>query len=259
MEPKEPYEFDFAISFSAESRSVAKELADQLSVRGAVVFYDDSYLARLLGKRLDREFARVFGAGTRFFVPIVSTTYAERVWPQYEWTIARNEAENRQEEFILPLRVDDSLLVGLPDTVGYLDLRCHPVNKVTDLLIEKLGGSMLAMARQPGEQTWLAAFGLLIQDLLGDENLPPETPLDYARLCDWLTEDLKGRLVQTALVAPRLTEDARDGETFSLRVAFEWDPSKGPLKFGDLEWWELLELLPKDQIYDSASNGEGVG
>ena len=29
-------------------------------------------------------------------------------------------------------------------------------------------------------------------------------------------------------------------------------PSKGPLQLGDLGWWELLELLPYNQIYDSA-------
>ena len=259
IEAKKMYEFDFAISFSKECRAVAKELAEQLTARGAAVFYDDSYRARLLGKRLDHEFAWVFGAGTRFFVPIVSAFYAERVWPQHEWAIARHEAENRQEEFILPLRVDDSLLVGLLDTVGYVGLRRRSVNKVADLLIEKLGGSADALARQLGEQTWVAAFGLLIQDLLDSEDLPPGAPSGYARLCDWLTEDLEGRLARTPLGDPRLTEDARNGETFSLRVAFEWAPFKGPLEFGGLGWWELLELLPHDQVYDAASNVEGVG
>ena len=256
---QKPYEFDYAISFSAEYRSVAKELAEQLNKRGAVAFYDASYGARLWGKRLDCEFAWVFGVGTRFFVPIVSASYAERPWPQHEWTIATREAENRQEEFILPLRVDDSLLVGLPDTLGYVDLRRHSVDEVADLLIKKLGGSTVAMARPRGEQTWVAAFGLLIQDLLDSEDLPLEAPSDYATLCDWLTEDLKGRLDRAFLPDPRLTEDARNGETFTLRVAFEWGPSKGPLEFGELGWWELLELLPYDQIYDSADKVDGGG
>ena len=69
---KTPYKFDFAISFSGEDRSVAEGLTEQLVERGAVVFYDESYLGSLLGKRLDLEFADVFGAGTQFFVPIVS-------------------------------------------------------------------------------------------------------------------------------------------------------------------------------------------
>ncbi len=256
---KKPYKFDFAISFSGEDRSVAEELAGQLVERGAVVFCDKFYRGSLLGKRLDLEFDGVFGAGTQFFVPIVSASYVERPWPQYEWNVAKREAEKRREEFILPVRLDDSLLVGLLDTVCYLDLRCHPVSEVADLLIEKLGGSTAVMNRQLGEQTWVAAFGLLTQGLLDCENIPPEVSSSYARLCDWLTEDLKGRLARIPLADPRITEDARNGETFGLRVAFEWGPSKGPLQLGDLGWWELLELLPYDQIYDSASNVENFG
>ena len=251
--------FDFAISFSAEYRSVAKELADRLHQRGAAVFYDDFYRAHLLGKRLDRVFAWVFADGTRFFVPIVSASYVNSIWPQHEWTIARHEAKNRQEEFILPIRVDDSLLFGLPDTVCYVDLRHHTVDTVADLLIEKLGGSMITKARPHGDQTWVAAFSLLTQNLLDSEDLPPEAPLDYASLCDWLTENLEARLASTSLVNPRLTEDARNGETFSLRVAFEWGPARGPMEFGDLGWWELMEVLPYEEVYDSTSNNESGG
>ena len=65
-------------------------------------------------------------------------------------------------------------------------------------------------------------------------------------------------MTRTFLVDLRLTEDARNGETFGLRVSFEWGPSKGPLEFGELGWWELLELLPYNQVYDPESNVEGV-
>ena len=250
--------FDFAISFSADCRSVAKELAERLHLRGAAVFYDEFYRAHLLGKRLDREFAWVFADGTRFFVPIVSASYANSTWPQHEWSIAKHEAKNRQEEFILPVRVDDSLLLGLPDTVCYVDLRHHTLDTVADLLIEKLSGSTM-MARPHGDQTWVAAFSLLIQNLLDSEDLPPDAPLDYASLCDWLTENLKARLTSSSLVNPRLTEDARNGETFGLRVAFEWGPARGPMEFGDLGWWELMEVLPYGEVYASASNNERGG
>ena len=245
------YEFDYAISFSGECRYIAEELAEQLYVRGAAVFYDESYRADLLGKRLDHEFAWVFGAGTRFFVPIVSAVYADKSWPQYEWAIARREAAKRQGEFILPLRMDDALLVGLADAVSYVDLRRYSVKKVADLLIEKLRNAGAAVASQLKDQAWVATLGILMQDILDSEDLPPEAPSSYAGLCDWLTEDLKCRLARTSLVDPQLTEDARDGETLSLRVAFKWGPSKGPLTFSELGWWALLELQPQNHVYDS--------
>ena len=110
-----------------------------------------------------------------------------------------------------------------------------------------------------GDQTWVAAFSLLTQNLLDSEYLPPEAPLDYASLCDWLTENLEARLASTSLVNPRLIEDARNGETFGLRVAFEWGPARGPMEFGDLWWWELMEVLPYEEVYDSTSNNESGG
>lgn len=244
------YSFDFAISFSAESREVARELAKLLVERGARVFYDDYFLAHLLGKRLDSEFSWAFGAGTRYFVPIVSSTYVERSWPQYEWSVAKHEAEKRKEEFILPLRIDDSHLVGLPDNVGYLDLRGRCLNEVAELLLDKLGGARVAMTLPQREQNWVATFGLLIEKL-STEELPPEAPSDYARLCNWLTEELLRRLSQTSLTDLRIIEDARDGETYSIRMSFEWDPSIGPLDFGEMGWWELLELLPYSQLSKS--------
>ena len=190
----------------------------------------------------------MFGAGTRFFVPIVSAFYAERSWPQYEWAVARREAAKRREDFILPLRMDDAILVGLADTVSYLDLRRHSVDKVADFLLEKLGSIRAATARGLGEQTWVGTLGLTVQDLLDSDNLALEAPSGYANLCDWLAEDLEGRLARTSLVDPRITEDARNGETLSVRVAFEWGPAKGPLTFGDLGWWALLELQPHNHV-----------
>lgn len=244
------YSFDFAISFSRDCRSVAKELRDHLVARGAAVFYDDSFLEHLLGKRLDHEFSWTFGAGTQFFVPIVSAAYAERPWPQYEWSIAKREAEKRQEEFILPLRVDDSLLVGLPDTVSYLDLRRISLNEVAEILIHKRAGSTVAITHPRRNQDWVATFGLRMEDLGGGE-LPPEAPSDYASLCDWLTEELMDRLNQTSLLVIRFIEDARDGETLSVRVSFKWNPSEGALDFGEMGWWEPLELLPYDEVYEA--------
>ena len=44
----------------------------------------------------------------------------------------------------------------------------------------------------------------------------------------------------------RMIEDSRTGETISIRLGFEWDLSKESLNFGDMGWWELLELAPHE-------------
>ena len=242
------YTFDFAISFSHECREQARKLAELLEEQGAIVFYDHSFLEHLLGKRLNDELAWVFGGATRYFVPFVSAGYSTRPWPQYEWSIGKLEAERREEEFILPLRVDDSLLLGLLDTVCYLDLRVIGLEEVADLLIRKLQGSTASVCTGSNKGEWVVTFGVNMDDLLAEE-LPTDAPSKTPWLYDWLIEDLVNRLTQGVLSAARVVEDLRTGEMLSVRLMFTWDPSEGPLDFGEVAWWELLELLPYDAVY----------
>ena len=248
------YIFDFAISFSGESRSDAKKLTQLLVDKGADVFYDNAFLEHLLGKRLDKELSWVFGAATHFFVPFVSAEYARKPWPQYEWSIAKQEEERRQEEFILPLRVDDTLLVGLPDTVCYLDLRSVKLCEVADILFRKLEASAVVSGRAARSCHWIVTFGLLMETL-GELELPAGAPVEVPTLYDWLTKDLVNRFARQSLTQARVIEELRTGETLSVRLGFAWNPSRGALDFGDLEWWELLELVPYEDVYGKADGG----
>lgn len=242
------YAFDFALSFSGECRSLAKELSELLVERGASVFYDNSFLEHLFGKRLDDAFSGTFGEKTRFFVPFVSSGYAERPWPQYEWGVAKSEAERRDEEFILPLRVDDTQIFGLPDTVCYLDLREMELAEVANVLIAKLEASIVSREATTQGRKWVATFGVLLEKLRVEE-LPANAPADLPMLYDWLTEDLMDRLDRTSMLHVRMLDDLRDGEQLSIRLGFEWDLSKEALNFGDRGWWELLELVPHEEIF----------
>lgn len=243
------YIFDFAISFSRECRYLARKLADLLEERGAIVFYDHSFAEHLLGKQLDDEFGWIFGEATRYFVPFVSEGYKNRPWPQYEWNVATLEEARREQEFVLPLRVDDSLLVGLPFTVSYLDLRDVELGEVADILIRKLEGSTREDRTSPRKGKWVVTFGINLEEL-HDQRKPPEAPSDTPRFYDWLTDGLVKRLRQgTALSAVRVVEDLRTGETLSVRLQFTWDPGGGALDIGDVAWWELLELSPYDAVY----------
>lgn len=256
MNQSKEYEFDFAISFAGSQRHIAERLAKRLKEREprCIVFCDSSYRSRLLGKRLDQEFGWTFGEGTRFFVPIVSKEYTQRDWPQLEWSIARRESRQRLHEFILPLRFDDSLLLGLSDNIGYLDLHEHSLEEVVSILLEKLEEHADITSREVATGTWIATFGLVIEELVESGSLPITAPRYYPHLCDWLEDDLMGRLELASILHPRMTEaSARDGETLSVRIAFEWTPMETPLDFGELVWWDVLELVPYSDVYGEES------
>ena len=46
-----------------------------------------------------------------------------------------------------------------------------------------------------------------------------------------------------------VTDDGRDGECFTVRVAFRWTEKDGPLDFGDVKWWSVLELDPYEEVF----------
>ncbi len=238
------FKFDFAISYAGENERVAESLAGLLAKYGAGVYYARHFQTRLLGRRMSGEFGAVFGPGTRFFVPIVSEHYARKEYPQYEWEIAVRESKKRKKEFILPLRLDDTPLVGLPMDVGFLNLKEINVDEAARRLIAKLPTS-----RQLWPQHWVATFGLIIEELLQQELLPESAPKQYVPLCDWLTEDLLERLQAQGLRDLQFLQDDRDGETLSVRVGFTWTTREKPIAVECVPWWDILEIIPYKEAY----------
>ena len=105
-------------------------------------------------------------------------------------------------------------------------------------------------------ELWVATFGLAIEELLENWELPPSAPrgypipLQYVYLCDWLEKDLDERLRAGPIKEFSYPEASqRTGETLSVRIAFKWRPTEEPLDFGELEWWEVLEVVPFEQVY----------
>jgi hypothetical protein len=249
MATEEERTFDFAISYAGEDRAVAETLANLLVAHGFRVFYFKWAQARLLGEDFRHVAISAFGAGTAFFVPLISKHYAEKDGPQFEWDIAIREKHRRQSAFILPLRLDDTLLLGLPGSVVYLDLREVSLEQAA----EGLAGKCAPRPRRAsGRSCLVATFGVVVDDLLERGVLPEGVPREYPFLSDWLEEDLLYRLSRAPITNVQMTEaSSRDGECLSVRVSFEWDPHSGALHFGALDWWETLEVAPYDEIYPS--------
>lgn len=70
----------------------------------------------------------------------LSEAYPERDWTTFEFEVGKNASGKRTEDYLLPLIVGESrpAIVGLPSTVGHLDLASRSVEDVADLMVEKL-------------------------------------------------------------------------------------------------------------------------
>jgi hypothetical protein len=113
-------------------------LAEQLRSAGFAVFYYEFYPEYLWGKNLVTTFDEIFRKRSRYCVIFVSKEYRDRVWTSHELRSAQARAiEEKGNEYILPIRIDDTELDGLPPTIGYLPVDMG-IQKIGGLLIKKL-------------------------------------------------------------------------------------------------------------------------
>jgi len=135
---KHSMEYDFTLSFAGEDRAYADALAKILNMRGARVFYDKYEEADLLGKDLYQHLQFIYRDSAKFCVIFLSKDYERKLWTQHELKQAQARAFLQQEEYILPIKIDDTEIPGINSTVGYVDLRSKTVEEIADLLMAKL-------------------------------------------------------------------------------------------------------------------------
>ncbi|MHA2275600.1 MAG: TIR domain-containing protein [Candidatus Kariarchaeaceae archaeon] len=104
----------------------------------AKVYYDRYFEGEMLGKKLTNFFQQKYGKDARYVIILISKEYPLKDWTNWELSIARDEAKQRKEEFILPIRLDDTKILGIHDDIGFIDLREKSIEETVDILIEKL-------------------------------------------------------------------------------------------------------------------------
>ena len=134
-------EHDVVLSFAGEDRKYAKELADILKTTGYSCFYDENELANLWGKNLYDYLSSVYKDRARYCVMFLSKHYERKLWTNHERQMAQARAFQENREYILPVRLDDTEIPGIPPTVGYLDLRSMTIEEVYEALVMKLSGT----------------------------------------------------------------------------------------------------------------------
>lgn len=144
------FEYDVAISFAGEQRDEAEAIADCLRDSGIKVFYDKYETANLWGKDLYEHLSDVYQNKARYCLMLVSAAYADKVWTTLERRNAQARALIQKGEYILPVRFDETAIPGLPDTVAYLAFDENGVQRISALLIQKLGSPVELSVSLPG-------------------------------------------------------------------------------------------------------------
>jgi integrase len=132
--------YDIALSFASEQRALAEQLAARLRAAGVRVFYDKDSKAELWGKNLVDHLHDIYCDRARFCVVFVSKEYVRKGWTNHERKAAQERVFREVSgEYLLPIRVDDAILPGLPETVGYVSIT-DGIHEIARTLLEKLDG-----------------------------------------------------------------------------------------------------------------------
>lgn len=133
-----PYPYDVAVSFSGDVRSKVEEFVRALQQRGLSVFYDFDQQAMLWGQDLRLLLSQIYSTEALYMVVFLSEMYPERDWTEFEVSIGKTAAKKRTQEYLLPVIVDDTKVVGIADTIGHVDLRKVEIERAADMLAEKV-------------------------------------------------------------------------------------------------------------------------
>jgi TIR domain len=152
------FEFDVALSFAGEDRTHAECLANLLRKSHVRVFYDEFVKATLWGKDLYQHLEIIYKDKARYCVVFVSASYIQKNWTKHELRQAQARSFTSDREYILPLRIDDTVLPGLAPTIGYLDLRSTTLTQVVLLLLEKLEMPTDDLGEEVARANWEGDF-----------------------------------------------------------------------------------------------------
>lgn len=130
--------YDVALSFAGEDRGYVEQVAGLLRERGVSVFYDRFEEAEMWGKDLYTFLSDLYHQRARFTVVFISKFYVQKRWTTHERKAAQAKAFNQNDEYILPVRFDDTEIPGVLPTTAYVDARNRSPQDLAALVLAKL-------------------------------------------------------------------------------------------------------------------------
>jgi hypothetical protein len=248
------FKYDIAVSFAGEDRAVVEEFVNALAANDISVFYDSWEQAQLWGKDLYQHLDLIYRQAAQYCVIFISESYVRKAWTRHELRSAQARAFQQNSEYILPIKLDDTELPGLPNTIAYLDLRQTSLTEIVNTLFEKIG-----VAKKPN----VAEISKLVTSGNNEDRLLALSQIAIFRLKDLLDvtieimlNDVSSNLRERAAWALDNLNDERalsafvtaiHDENFAVRSTAGW----GLVHLGDKVVPYMQEIIDKDENPDA--------
>lgn len=129
--------YDIAISYSSKQKEYVTEVAENLEMSGIKIFFAPFKENEMWGEKLDLYLDETFFSKAKFCIMFISRDYIEIEWCNKE----ASAAFNRQSEmgtYILPVRFDDTQLIGLSPNIAFLTTKDNNPKELSLKVIRKL-------------------------------------------------------------------------------------------------------------------------
>jgi hypothetical protein len=125
---------DFAISYAGEQTNIAMEIDKRLRELGFFVFYAERNRLNIIGKDGETLFQNIFFEAKQVIV-LISEEYKRKEWTRYEWDVIRKRDNINR---FIPVRIDDTIILGLPSNILYLEFKNQNYNEIIDAAVYQL-------------------------------------------------------------------------------------------------------------------------
>lgn len=137
------FDFDLAVSFAGEDRTLVASIVDKCKKKGYTVFYDADEVASMWGEDLTEYFANTYENRARAALMFVSEHYARKPWTTHErrsiLVRALEQGPTGDGPYLLPIRIDDTKLPGVRDSIAFIDSRHYTLDEIANFVEKKLG------------------------------------------------------------------------------------------------------------------------
>lgn len=142
---KKDFEYEVVLSFAGEQRDYVKRVSKELTKLNVRHFYDHNEQVNLWGKNLTQYLDSVYFEKAMYFVPFISEEYVKKEWTKLEVNSAleRNMNESRPDfqQYILPVRFDDTRVPGIVGSIAHVDARKTTPQEIARMIFEKVNGT----------------------------------------------------------------------------------------------------------------------
>ena len=130
--------YEVAFSFAGEDRQLVDQIAGCLTKHDVSIFYDQYEEIDIWGKNLYTHLDNIYRNETRYCVMIISKHYKNKLWTNHERESAQARALISKEEYILPIKLDDTNIPGVLPTISYINGIGKTPQQLCEVILQKI-------------------------------------------------------------------------------------------------------------------------